>query len=336
MDLVDPLRQDPDAAGRKRELLVRFWYPSSVSEESCSRAEYTSRRVWNYFSQLLDVPLPDVQSNSCLNAPIVAGVHPVVLFTPGYTATFTDYTFLFEDLASRGYVVASVDHTYEATAVEFPDGRFGESAVGSHLGPRWQGDDRTLTFAVSVRLRDLRFVLNELKRLSVQAESPFIGKLDLARVAVAGHSLGGVTAFSALEQDTRLKAAIDIDGHVNEALIHASHRPVLLMTMGNELNSDLCSLWSNLHGPRLAVNFPDAEHVTPSDAVWVAKYAIKAGTTGPDKTVAGIRNYIAAFLDTNLLGRTRGLSLDELSSNYPDASVTTRTESLCGGTPMGK
>jgi len=25
---------------------------------------------------------------------------------------------------SHGYIVASIDHTYEATAVEFPDGRF--------------------------------------------------------------------------------------------------------------------------------------------------------------------------------------------------------------------
>jgi len=41
-----------------------------------------------------------------------------VIFTHGYIGTFTDYAFLFEDLASRGYVVASIDHTYEATALE--------------------------------------------------------------------------------------------------------------------------------------------------------------------------------------------------------------------------
>ena len=46
---------------------------------------------------------------------------------------FTDYTFIAEDLASRGYVVAAVDHPCEATAVEFPDGRVVKSAFGSHL-----------------------------------------------------------------------------------------------------------------------------------------------------------------------------------------------------------
>ncbi len=76
------------------------------------------------------VSLPEVRTNSCLDAPIAEGAHPVILFSHGYTGAFTDYTFIFEDLASRGYVVASVDHTYEATAVEFPDGRFVKSVFG--------------------------------------------------------------------------------------------------------------------------------------------------------------------------------------------------------------
>ena len=128
MRLVDFTRNDPfPANGSKRELLVRFWYPASL-EHGCKPAEYTSPRVWGYFSELVGIRLPEVTTNSCLDAPIANGPHPVVVFTHGYTGTFTDYTFIFEDLASHGYVVASVDHTYEATAVEFPDGRFVESS----------------------------------------------------------------------------------------------------------------------------------------------------------------------------------------------------------------
>ena len=69
---------------------------------------------------------------------------------------------MFEDQASRGYIVASVDHTYEATAVEFPDGRFVESIPGSHFGQKHRNDASELAFAVSVRLQDLKFVLEEL------------------------------------------------------------------------------------------------------------------------------------------------------------------------------
>ena len=89
------------------------------------------------------------------------------MFTHGYTATFTDYSFIFEDLASRGYVVASVDHTYEATAVEFPDGRFVKSVLGSHIGNTWRMDDESMSLALSARSEDLNFVVNELERLAL-------------------------------------------------------------------------------------------------------------------------------------------------------------------------
>jgi predicted dienelactone hydrolase len=144
------------------------------------------------------------------------GLHPVVVFTHGYTGTFTDYTFLYEDLASRGYVVASVDHTYEATAVEFPDGRLATSVLGSHLANNWRVDDETLQFVVSLRLDDLRFVLNQLQRINNEASGPFDGKLDMSRVALAGHSLGGLTTLLGVRADSRFRAGILLDPYMSE------------------------------------------------------------------------------------------------------------------------
>ena len=268
---------------------------------------------------------------------LVPGLNRPCKQSPGYTATFTDYTFILEDLASRGYVVASVDHTFEATAVEFPDGRLVESVFGSHLGGKLRGDDQALSFATSVRLQDLKFVVNELEQLSVQADSPFAGRLDTSRIALAGHSMGGAIAFLGVEQDTRFKTGIVIDGHVPDALIHATETPVLILDMGSEKwSEDQCRLWGNLNGPRIAVNLQGAEHVTPSDAVWLAKYAIKTGPMGPDRTIAAVRNYIAAFLDTHLRDRPRDPLLSGPSSDYPDAAVITQMESLCGATTKGK
>lgn len=331
MDLVDYTRDDPYLAnGSRRELLVRFWYPASPNHD-CEPAQYTSPKVWNYFSQLVGVPLPEVTTNSCLNAPVAEGAHPVVVFTPGYTATFTDYTFIFEDLASRGYVVASVDHTFEATAVEFPDGRLLESVLGSHLANTWRGDDQTLSFATSVRLEDLRFVVTELGRLSVQTDSPFARKLDMSRVAIAGHSMGGATAFLTVLQEPRFRAGIIIDGFLPNALIKPTQTPVLILAAGREKwSSDECRLWNDLAGPRLAVNLTGAEHVTPSDAVWLANGAIKTGPMGPEKTIAAVRDYIAAFLDANLRGQPLDPLLTGPSSDYPDAAVTTQNEPLGG------
>jgi len=329
MDMVDSTRVDPFLTnGTNRELLVRFWYPAAFTQ-ACKLADYTSPRVWNYFSELLGIALPKITTNSCLDAPVTDGAHPIVVFTPGYTGTFTDYTFLFEDLASRGYIVASVDHTYEATAVEFPDGRLVKSVLGSHLGDTWWGDEETFSFAVSARLNDLQFIINELQRLNVQADSAFAGQLDLSRMAVAGHSMGGSTALLAAEQEPRFKAGIVIDGVLQDSLVSSTETPILLLAAGREQWSDAeRRVWNGLHGSRLAVNLKGAEHVTPTDEVWLASDVIKTGSMGPDKTIAAIRNYIAAFLDTILLDKPMDPLWTRPSSEYPDAEVTTRNESL--------
>jgi len=329
VELVDSSRGDPYVAnGTMRDLLVRFWYPASLAE-GCKPAEYTSPRVWNYFSELIRVRLPVVTTNSCLDTPVADGQHPIVVFTHGYTGTFTDYTFLFEDLASRGYVVASVDHTYEATAVEFPDGRFVESIPGSYFGNTKGNDASELTFAVSVRLNDLKFVVSELTRLNDPAGGPFAGKLALSRIALGGHSLGGLTALLGVESDTRVKAGIVLDGVVPETPARPLTTAVLLLAAGRDQWSDgELQLWSHLRGPRFAVNLRGAEHITPTDLLWLAKGAIKTGTMGPEKTIAAIRDYVAAFLDANLRGEPTPPLLDGPSSDFPDVELTTTLQLL--------
>jgi len=327
--LIDRTRQDPFLGSGARELLVRFWYPAALTQP-CKKADYTSPRVWSYFSQLLGLRLPEVFSNSCVDAPMSDGVHPIVVFTPGYTGTFTDYTFIFEDLASRGYVVASLDHTYEATAVELPDGRFIKSKLGSHLDNTWRGDEATLAFATAVRLQDLKFVLDQLERLNQKVNDPFAGKLDASRVAIAGHSMGGATAWLALERETRFKAAVILDSYLPAALVHPTKAPVLILYAGlvND-NADHCRLWSNLLGPRVLVNLSGAEHVTPSDAVWLANGTIETGSWGMERTVATIRDSIAAFLDANL--RERPVDIPSIDPSLPrtEAIINTGDQPIC-------
>jgi dienelactone hydrolase len=330
VQLVDSSRRDPyDASVARRELLVRFWYPASLAN-GCKPAEYTSPKVWSYFSELVGVRLPVVTTNSCMDAPFADGRHPIVVFTHGYTGTFTDYTFLFEDLASRGYVVASVDHTYEATAVEFPDGRFVESVPGSHFGQIAGNDASELAFAVFVRLEDLKFVVTELKRLNEIADGPFNGRLDVARIALAGHSLGGVTTLLGAQADPRIKAGIIMDGFSSLVPAHKLATPTMLLGAGREPWGDTeQDLWESLIGPRFAVNLKCAEHITPTDLVWLARGAVKTGTMGPEKSIAAMRNYIAAFLDANLRDEPSDRLLAGPSSDYPDAAVTTQAEPLC-------
>jgi pimeloyl-ACP methyl ester carboxylesterase len=251
------------------------------------------------------------------------------MFTHGYTGTFTDYTFLFEELASHVYVVASVDHTFEATAVEFPDGRLVESVFGSHLGNMMRAGESDLDFAVAVRLNDVKSVLNSLEVLNASDASAFAGKLDMSRVALAGHSLGGLTAILSIEQDARFRAGVILDGVAPQAALGGTETPVLLLAAGRDTwSAEETHLWTGLRGPRVAINLRGAEHVTPSDLLWLAPGAVQTGTIGPEKTVEAVRKYIIAFLDAHLLGKPVDPVLTGPSPAYPGAVVTTRKEQL--------
>jgi dienelactone hydrolase len=330
MDLVDATRADPYLQNNtKRELLVRFWYPTA-DVPACTPAQYTSAGVWDYLARSAQVAPFEVKTNSCQDASIQAGTHPVVVFTHGYTGTFTDYTFLFEDLASRGYIVASVNHTFEATASEFPDGRMAKSMVGTHMTLSAQLDERSTSFAVGARLADLHFVVNELERLNNGSKTPFSGKLDLSRLAIAGHSLGGMTALLGLELEPRFLAALTLDGVLPGPLFGRTTKPVLLMLSGRDTwNHDTCELWGKLGGPRVEINLKGSDHLTPSDAVWLAKDAVPTGSVGMEKTVESIRNYVAAFLDKNLNGSPSDELLNGPAAEYPDVEVTTESETPC-------
>jgi len=330
LDLIDTARDDPYLAnGTRRELLVRLWYPAS-SGEACRSAEYASPPVWKYFSQLAGVPLPQVKTNSCQDARIADGAHPVVVFTHGFTGTFTDYSYLFEDLASRGYVVASVDHTYEATALSFPDGRFARSVLGSHLSDNARMDTKTLSLALAVRLGDLSFVLDQLEHLNRAVEGPLTNHLDLSSVAIAGHSFGGLTALEALEHERRFRTAISLDGVVPGSAFNSTDQGVLLLDAGRELwTDDELKLWDKLRGPRLAVNLKGAEHATPTDEVWLVRGAVMTGTMTPDRTIDAIRNYVAAFLDADLRGEPASRLLSKASADYSGVDVTLPTQSPC-------
>jgi len=339
--LVDAARNDPFLHdGSKRELMVRFWYPA-LRVRGCPPAEYSSPKVWANVSELMGVPGLTVRTNSCANVPVLMGRHAVILVSHAYTGMFTDYTFLLEDLASRGYVVASVAHTYETTAAEFPDGRLLTSALGSQYAEgTLRTDEPSLQFAMSIRTRDLAFVVAELKRLDA-GNSPFAGKLDLGRTGILGHSMGGDTAMTSLGQLVGIRAGVLLDPALLSPLsTRGKEKPLLLVSEGREEWSEAeCELWSRLRGPHVALIFRGAEHMTSSDAVWLGSYVpglhVETGTMGPEMTISAIRDYVADFFDAYLWGKPPGLLLNGLSTKYADVRVTTRTHALCGQAPPG-
>jgi len=259
----------------------------------------------------------------------------VILASHGYTGMYTDYTFLFEDLASRGYVVASIAHAYESTALELPDGKLLTSRFGTYLTEgTLRMEDSWLKMATSIRQADLRFICEELTRWNKRG-GPLFGKLDLSRVGVLGHSLGADTAMTGLRLQPEIKAALLLDPiALSKSSIAGSNKPVMLVNEGREQWSDKeCELWKHLRGVRYAVLFPGADHLAPTDAVWLGAFLPElqtaSGDLGPDKSVDAIRNYVAAFFGAYLSGEPPSRLLNGKSTGYEGMGLLTLNGPSC-------
>lgn len=333
--LTDAARSNPFLKdGSRRELMVRFWYPA-VRTPGCAPAEYISPKVRAYLSNNLGIPALDVRTNSCLQAPVLPGRHPVILASHGYTGMYTDYTFLFEDLASRGYVVASIAHAYESTVLELSDGKLVTSRFGTYLvEDTLRMDDSSLKMATSIRQADLRFVSAELNRWNERG-GPLFGKLDLSRIGVFGHSLGADTAMIGLRLQLEIKAALLLDPiALSKSSTAGSNKPVMLVNEGREQWSDEeCKLWNHSRGAKHAVLFRGAAHFTPTDAIWLGSYLpelrVETGNIGPGRTVDAIRNYVAAFFAAYLSSEPTSRILNAVPTEYEGMGLVTVTGPLC-------
>ncbi|MFD4461713.1 hypothetical protein [Nocardia sp. NPDC058480] len=161
LHLIDGARPDPFQPDRSRELTFSVFYPATDVDRYL-RAHYASTELIPGLEQKLGIELPGALVHARRGAPAqAAGTYPVVLYTPGGGVSRILGTGIAEDLASRGYAVVTVDHTYESgPAVEFPGGRIVRPAAAPN------GFDTAIREKyVAARLLDFRFVLDSLAGL---------------------------------------------------------------------------------------------------------------------------------------------------------------------------
>ena len=145
------------------------------------------------------------------------------MLSPGFTNSRSTLTALAEDLASHGYIIAGIDHTYESFATAFPDGRVTTGLA--RQAPRGRGFWEKV---VAGRAADVSFVLGELT--GTHPIWPGGGLIDPSRIAMAGHSAGGAAAIAAMLADTRIRAGIDMDGAAVAPIPdHGLSRPFLFL-----------------------------------------------------------------------------------------------------------
>lgn len=359
LHLIDHSRPDPWGSGAERELMVTVYYPAKTTRGYERAAQFTpgAAAAFDEIDTELHPELPSGQvdwaatkTDAYVDAPARAGARPVLLYAPGLADPRTIGTGVAQDLASRGYVVVAVDHTGEASEVEFPGGRV--STIAMPMTPEEAA--RSVRTAVAARVADNAFVLDELEALAAGRNPDVDGRelpdglgraLGLDLVGAYGHSAGGAVAVESMYEDRRIDSAVNLDGNLNyypegdepgelfPVAQHGVDRPVLLL--GSELgrDADIDRSWSALlsqqAAPTRRLQLARAAHHVFTDYAGQGPQLAAAGLMSPAdrdalvgpiapaESVPAVRDYVASFFDKELRGTDDGL-LDGPSERYPD------------------
>jgi dienelactone hydrolase len=272
----------------------------------------------------LDI-LSTVRTNAVVDAKPAGRRHslPLVVLSPGWTQPRATLTALAEDLASHGYVVVAVDHTYENRATTFPDGHVTDCAACAF-------DDDEATFwpkYAQVHSADTSFVLDELTGRHPKWQGSDL--IDPSRIGMTGHSAGGAVATRAMLADPRIRAGADLDGSVHVTIPDSGlSRPFMFMgstdsyvpgSMGPYRNWE--ADWPHLTGWKRWIMVSGVDHSSFTDLGVLADQLgidIGASTTG-DRALAITRAYVRAFFDQNLGCRPEPL-MAAPSPAYPEVT----------------
>jgi predicted dienelactone hydrolase len=327
LHLRDTTRTDPWVPSRPvREIMVQLWYPAQHTRDF-PHAPWLSPGAVPHFAETFGFPADRIRAtvtHGSAGAPVARrpGGHPVLLYSPGLGGDRGTGTALVEDLASHGYLVVTIDHTHDASEVEFPGGRVEVAALPPEL------DDDVIKLVADVRTADARFVLDQLAALQ-SGRNPDAGRrrlpdglagaLDLKRAGMFGHSLGGSTAAATMHADPRVKAGADLDGTlVGAGALAGTDRPFLLFSSDHGAGAEdptWNTFWAGHRGWKRELSLRDSAHGSFNDGAVFYPQAAAAlgltpeqlaelvGTLDPHRSVSVQRTYLRAFFDQHLRHR---------------------------------
>ncbi|MET8973290.1 alpha/beta hydrolase family protein [Streptomyces hydrogenans] len=332
LHLVDRSRTDPwvpEADGR--QLMVTLHYPAArpaTGGHTPGRpAPYATREEARLLLDAIQVDDPSsvaklarIPAHSAVDVRPAPGRHPLVVLSPGFGMPRFTLTGLAVDLASRGYVVASLDHAYESSGTSVP-GRPALTCVACKIMEESGGTKGPVVTAA--RAADTRFVLDRLT--GPRPAWRYAGTIDRERIGMAGHSVGGASAATAMAGDRRIDAGVNMDGTFWDALPSdgLGGRPFLLL--GAEPyhrpgagDTSWDSTWAGLSGARYWLTVDGADHLSFTDApVLLGHFGIPGGTIATERAVAVTRTYLAAFFDASLRDEDQPL-LDGPDPSHPE------------------
>jgi len=243
---------------------VTAWYPATASTDD-ERLPYMPAYIAEAFGVQQGFPgelmTDERPTESIINAEVLAGQHPVLLFNHGYGSFAQQNLTNVEQLASHGFVVLALGHPGHSLVVKRVNGDLvpqkasvaisaddfnaeTASKISEHIErirqsqslAEWQQraqqyEQESMSKAVSnfqPWLKNNQLLLDALPDIASGIQQTRLsGHLDLDKLAAFGHSFGGAMASHLAMNDERVKAGVNLDGqHFSFSFNPNSRAPV--------------------------------------------------------------------------------------------------------------
>jgi predicted dienelactone hydrolase len=340
LDLTDNSRRelyssDPQAP---RRFLVQVWYPAEPTPgaKPAPWMEHADQ-VAPAIAAWIDLPgffldhIRYARSDAYEGAPLVrfSGGYPLLLFSHGWGGFRVQSSFLMQELASHGYVVAALEHPYGSVMTVFPDGQvaYNNPQAMPDGAPQDEFEPAAIRL-VEQWAGDLAYALQVFEGMNENdPQYGFEGQLDLNRVGVFGHSTGGGATVEFCGREPRCIAGVGLDAYltpVSQTVRQSGlEQPFLfLFSQGwpSEINNRLLDTLLARSPNAIYLTLLGTDHYDFSDLPMLSPLASRLGLKGPlegKRTLRIIDDYTLAFFDRYLKGKPSAL-LDGPNAAYPE------------------
>uniref|UniRef100_A0A669CD88 Platelet-activating factor acetylhydrolase n=1 Tax=Oreochromis niloticus TaxID=8128 RepID=A0A669CD88_ORENI len=287
-----------------------------------------SERIFNYLFGSFKIP-------AYLDAPFKSNEKcPVIIFSHGLGAFRTLYSAICAEMASQGFIVASVEHRDQSALTKSSALRHGESEFPLRNKQVKQRADECI-LALD-KLTEINSGISVQNVLETQFDwSTLKNSMDLCRIAVMGHSFGGATVIEALCKEVKFKCGVALDSWMtplDDEIFPRVKQPIFFINSekfqwaGNisrmkKLDSAVIQRKMITIRGTVHQSFPDFTFLTGN---WIGKLMKLKGEIDPELAIDLCNNATLAFLQRHL-----GL---EKNFNQWDPLIDGEDENLIPGT----
>ncbi len=173
-----------------REMMVRIYYPTYDGpvmgnlyyqpqvQDIQSQLTYLQSQIHGLTDEMIQ-QFGNLTSYTRKDASLVPNTSfPVIIFSPGLQADAQDYEDHIVDIASHGYIVIGINHSFISNAVELPDGHVIDDVVSTMTNK--QNDKAVFS--------DIAYAYHQM--FALHNSGPIFSAMDLKHIGIFGHSNG--------------------------------------------------------------------------------------------------------------------------------------------------